>query len=430
MPITFNEATNSFEGANAFGETLAGLDFSVFGGAVTNFGAIIGPVTANSDEGITFTNTTFGTVSKAAGSQYAIDLTGNSGRNITNDGDIFGSIRLGNAWDTIFNSGTIRGQINTGNGKDLLTNQIIAGLDGGPTTAGTITGGVNMGSGDDTVLNTGIMANINLGSGNDTYTVGGFFDGGFGDEFLIDVRDIDGGAGSAGDVRGGAGDDTMTGGASDDKFFGGADDDRLLGNGGRDVLNGQNGNDALFGGAGNDKIAGGAGNDFIDGGDNNDRLSGGNNDDLMFGGQGNDQLAGGNGNDRMDGGAGHDRLAGGKGNDTMEGGQGRDLLIGGDGADVFVFSGNTEQDEIRDFSAGDRIDIQVFFGDGFLTYADIMDNTVFTGGDAIIDLSAIFNSFSFDGTIEHGSVLTVNNVTIADLDEFAFGLSDDIFVVG
>ena len=103
MPITFNESTNSFEGENAFGQTLAGLDFSVFGGMITNFGAITAPLTANSDAGIIFTNTTFATLSKAAGSQYAIDLTGNGGRVVRNDGEIFGSIRLGNGWDTVEN---------------------------------------------------------------------------------------------------------------------------------------------------------------------------------------------------------------------------------------------------------------------------------------------------------------------------------------
>ena len=373
-------------------------------------GAITAPLTANSDAGIIFTNTTFATLSKAAGSQYAIDLTGNGGRVIRNDGEIFGSIRLGNGWDTVENSGIIQGQINTGNGNDILTNQSIPGIDDGPQTAGTITGGVNMGNGDDTVLNTGTMANINLGSGNDTYTVGGF--GGINEVVVVEDSDLffpfrgdrDGGTGSAGDVRGGSGNDTMTGGTSDDKFFGGADDDRLLGNGGRDVLNGQNGNDALFGGAGNDVMAGGSGNDFMDGG--------------------------GNGDDRMNGGTGHDRLNGGSGNDTLEGGQGRDLLIGGSGADVFVFSGNTGRDEIRDFSAGDRIDLQVFFADGFLTYDDIMDNTVFTGGDAVIELSSIFNNVSFGEFVDNGSVLTVNNVTIADLGESAFGFLDDIFVVG
>ncbi len=96
MPITFNEDTNAFEGSNGFGETLAGFDFSVFGELISNSGSITGPVTANTSEGIELVNSTFGTISKAAGSQYAIDLVGNGGRLVVNGGDIFGSVRLGN----------------------------------------------------------------------------------------------------------------------------------------------------------------------------------------------------------------------------------------------------------------------------------------------------------------------------------------------
>lgn len=144
MPITFNEETNAFEGSNGSGETLVGFDFSAFGGLISNSGAITGPVTANTDLGIELVNTTFGTLSKAAGSQYALDLLGNGGRLVVNDGHIFGSVRLGNGWDSFFNSGLIEGQISMGNGNDTLTNQIIAGIDGGPDTEGQITGGVNM----------------------------------------------------------------------------------------------------------------------------------------------------------------------------------------------------------------------------------------------------------------------------------------------
>ena len=52
MPFIFNEETNAFEGTNAFGTSLAGFDFSVFGGMITNSGAITTTVTANSDAGI------------------------------------------------------------------------------------------------------------------------------------------------------------------------------------------------------------------------------------------------------------------------------------------------------------------------------------------------------------------------------------------
>lgn len=60
MPFIFSEETNAFEGTNAFGTSLAGFDFSVFGGMITNSGAITTTVTANSDAGIELTNTLFG----------------------------------------------------------------------------------------------------------------------------------------------------------------------------------------------------------------------------------------------------------------------------------------------------------------------------------------------------------------------------------
>ncbi|KIN72059.1 calcium-binding protein [Sulfitobacter guttiformis] len=418
MPITFNETSNSFEGGNDFDTTLAGFDFSVFGGIISNSGAITAPVTARSDQGIEFVNSLFGSLSKAAGSQYALDLTGNGGRLIFNDGTIFGSVRLGNGFDNFFNSGLVEGQIRTGNGNDTLTNQILPGIDGGPQTVGTITGTVNMGNGDDAVLNTGVMADILLGDGNDTYTVSGFFG----------VASDNATSGISGDVRGGSGDDTMTGGASDENFYGGGDNDLLIGNGGRDQLKGQSGDDLIFGGDGNDNIIGGSGNDFIDGGNNNDRLSGGTGNDVIVAGSGNDQLFGGADDDFLSGDNGNDFMNGGSGNDTLEGGQGRDILIGGDGDDVFVFRGRTNTDEIRDFNEGDRIDLQALAGAGSITFADVLDNTVFAGGDAIIDLSTLFNNANFDGPVDRGSVLTVNNVTAADLDASAFILSEDIFI--
>lgn len=174
MPITFNEETNEFEGNNPFGNTLEGLDFSVFGGIISNSGTIDGPVVANSDQGIEVSNTLDGSISKAAGSSYAVDLLGNGGRNFFNDGTVFGNVRTGNGWDSFRNSGLVQGQLRLGNGNDLLTNQIIPGIDGGPFTIGKITGTVWMGMGDDTVLNAGVLNNVRLGGGNDTYTVGGF----------------------------------------------------------------------------------------------------------------------------------------------------------------------------------------------------------------------------------------------------------------
>jgi len=57
----------------------------------------------------------------------------------------------------------------------------------------------------------------------------------------------------------------------------------------------------------------------------------------------------------------------------------------------------------------------------------VIANTQFNGGNAVIDLSAVFNLSGAD-RIDNGSVLTVNNVTLADLDEDAFAFISDIFI--
>ncbi|MCX7565121.1 calcium-binding protein [Sulfitobacter sp. F26169L] len=417
MPIIFNEETNGYEGENFSTQTLAGFDFSVFGGAITNSGAIAGTLSANSDAGIEVSNVLGGEITKVAGTPFAVSLLGNGGRNFSNDGDIFGDARFGNGWDSFFNSGLIEGKLILGSGNDLLVNQIIPGIDGGPVTVGTITGGVFMGDGNDTVLNTGILNDVFLGAGNDTYSVGGTFDNGL---FAVGV---------AGNIHGGDGDDEITGGDADDRFFGGADNDTIEGRAGRDQLFGQSGDDSLFGGQGNDKIFGGDGDDFIDGGSQNDVLYGSSGNDVIYAGQGNDKLMGGIGDDDLFGGSGNDRLVGNAGSDTLEGGAGHDTMFGGTGADVFVFSGYSGRDDIRDFSEGDRIDI---YGPGWgsISYADLIANTSFTGDHAVIDLSALFNGTT-DGTIiDRGSILTVRNVTAGDLDEDAFNLINDFYEIG
>jgi Ca2+-binding RTX toxin-like protein len=76
--------------------------------------------------------------------------------------------------------------------------------------------------------------------------------------------------------------------------------------------------------------------------------------------------------------AGNDTLDGGSGNDTLNGGGGDDLLTGGVGADVFVFGGDDGQDEITDFTAGDKIkltggapaDIASYLGTDTIVFGD------------------------------------------------------------
>ena len=420
MPITFVEETGLFEGENLFGETLEGFDFSVFGGVITNTGTISAPITSASDLGIEVFNRLGAVISKTAGSSYAVQLLGNGGRNFVNDGTFIGVVAFGNGWDSFYNSGLVQGRVETGNGNDLLTNQVTSGIDGGPPTLGTITGTVYMGEGDDTVLNSGTMGNIILGNGNDSYSAGGF---------EIVFEGFSPLTGTSGDVRGDAGNDTIMGGNSADKFYGGIGDDLLIGNAGRDKLEGGAGNDEISGGAGNDKIAGGSGADTLDGGSNNDNISGGDDDDLIYAGSGNDNVNGNSGDDTIFGGSGNDRLVGANGNDIIDGGAGRDTMIGGAGEDSFVFRGYSGLDEIRDFSGNDLIEMY-FSGPVVVTHADILVNTTFVGNHALIDLGEIFNISDFGFGNDHGSFLTVRNVTVDDLDTSAFGLYNEILVVG
>lgn len=415
MPITFDPTNDIFTGTNDFGTTLAGFDFSVFGGFISNAGAIEGTVTGNSANFVEINNTAGGTISKPSDSSFAIDFQGTGTRRLSNDGEITGAVRTGDGFDFFNNSGLLTGPLSTGAGDDQITNQILLTADGTGLSVGTITGTINTGAGNDLVLNSGILHDVRLGAGNDTYTA---------NPFGTD------GVGLSGDVRGEAGDDHLTGGDAGEHFFGGNGNDTLAGNGGRDQLFGGNGDDQISGGDGNDLINGGAGNDFIDGGSNNDLINGGSGNDVIFAGQGNDRANGGNGDDFISGDAGNDRLSGGSGSDTLEGGQGRDVLSGGADADTFVFAGRTNRDTITDFGAGDLIRLD--FGAGpAASFGDVIANTTFSGSNAIIDLSAVFNLVSTGGPRDNGSVLTLRNVDAADLTESAFEFfSDDIFTVG
>lgn len=418
MPITFSDDSNRFEGSNGYGETLAGFDFSVFGGLISNSGTISGPVTANTTDWIEIYNSFNGTITKASGSPYAIDLLGAGGKSFFNDGLITGGVRFGTGWDSFYNTGLVQGQINLGAGNDELINHIIPGIDGG-VTMGTITGGVFMGSGNDTVVNNGVMANVFLGSGDDVYRAAQDDRG-----FSSPLPD-----GIAAKVYGQGGNDQLTGGSNNDIFLGGADNDQLIGNGGKDQLFGQSGNDFILAGDGNDKVVGGEGNDYIDGGNNNDNLSGSNGNDTIFAGNGNDNVNGGNDDDILYGDGGHDKLNGGAGNDSIKGGLGRDTMTGGAGADEFIFAANSGKDVIRDFEAGDTIKINLPL-DVFDGFAQIMSHTEFTGAHAVIDLSGLFNEVGEAPTIYHGSELTLLNVSVDDLNAATFGLLPDILVVG
>ena len=144
------------------------------------------------------------------------------------------------------------------------------------------------------------------------------------------------------ELRGTAGNETLTGTATAE---------RLLGLAGNDSLVGGDGDDTLLGGAGNDTYVGGAGFDTISFEDISSPVSfslavtasqntGGAGTDRVRTRHGVENLLGGLGADTLGGDAGANRIDGGAGNDTLTGGAGNDTLVGGEDSDTAVFSGN------------------------------------------------------------------------------------------
>lgn len=129
---------------------------------------------------------------------------------------------------------------------------------------------------------------------------------------------------------------------------------------------------------------------------------------MLFGGNGTDTLRGGDSNDSLSGGGGADILIGGSGTDT---------LFGGAGKDIFRYDARQfGNDAIRDYAAGDKIDLS------FLRVADfdtLLPYLSEVGGDVV------FNSFY--GSADE--IITIENTTIAQLrtsQAFAFNTSTTV----
>ncbi|MCW5734877.1 MAG: family 16 glycosylhydrolase [Enhydrobacter sp.] len=268
-------------------------------------------------------------------------------------------------------------------------------------------------------------------------------------------------------IEGGGGNDTLDGGAGDDAISGGSGHDVMAGGEGNDTIYGDGGNDTfLIDEAGRETIYGGKGEDVfsvasgftaadrLDGGAGSDTLvlaqdmadgfrfdahtitgietvelkSGfsyklimddgnvaagstltvdghllGSADFLKFDGSaeldGRFDLIGGAGDDVLRGGAQSDRLTGGLGQDDLFGGLGNDRFVFGDAAESTVAAA----DWIRDWNAGDRIDLSAIDADSGVA-----------GEQAFIYISAA----AFSGTA--GELQVTNNgtdtVVRADLD--------------
>lgn len=109
------------------------------------------------------------------------------------------------------------------------------------------------------------------------------------------------------------------------------------------------GDDIAHGDGTANEISGYSGNDSLYGLDGDDTLNGNAGADELFGGEGQDTLNGNTGNDVLDGG---------EGNDVLNGQKGHDTVTGGAGDDTFVFGQlDNSNMTITDLEAGDSIDI-------------------------------------------------------------------------
>tara|TARA_B100000700_G_scaffold275492_1_gene321364 strand:+ start:13588 stop:20043 length:6456 start_codon:yes stop_codon:yes gene_type:complete len=106
---------------------------------------------------------------------------------------------------------------------------------------------------------------------------------------------------------------TMDGGAGQDTLSGGAGADTITDTSAQANGNGNN----IKGLAGNDTITTGDGKDTIDGGGNNDSITSGGGADAITTGTGNDVVVAGAGNDTIVSSGGNDNISGGDGNDTF-----------------------------------------------------------------------------------------------------------------
>lgn len=268
-----------------------------------------------------------GTIS---GSFYGADFEGNAlagglGSNVINNGSIsgtdYGIYKIGTEALTIVNRGTI----------EAARYSFIDFADG---SANTLT---NFGA---------LLGDVSLGGGNDWFSS---------KAGLVE-----------GDILGGSGNDTLIGSAADDTLDGGT---------GTDLLKGGKGDDTFVLDVLADDVveAADGGRDEIRAGFSVDLAEYDNIEDVVLllttgfsatGSAAANRIAGNSSANVLSGLAGNDTLLGGAGVDTLVGGQGRDILFGGTGGDSFRYvaaadlSADTSlTDRVRDFTAGDRIDL-------------------------------------------------------------------------
>jgi Ca2+-binding RTX toxin-like protein len=249
------------------------------------------------------------------------------------------------------NSGTIGADIAFLIENDHSTNLLGADV---LHNSGTLNGAVMLSFGDDVVDNSGtINGSVLLGPGDDRY------------------------AGSSGHSSG-----TVEGGTGTDVILGGADDENLYGDSGDDIISGGGGDDFIEGGMGSDRLDGGSGSDILSYAEspsavNVDLVTGAASDGIgidmvrgfeaVLGSRFADTIRGASASEFIVGGDGDDSIDGGAGDDVMRGERGSDELTGGKGNDVFLYSAGDGADLIRDFSAGDALEVHGYAAAGAIT---------------------------------------------------------------
>lgn len=341
------------------------MNSSTHEGTIENSGQIVGGTT-----GIIFNSNDLGTIHLSNtgliwGGNFSVRSSGGTVYDITNRGEMRGTVALGGQADAFDNiGGIVRNSILMGGGNDVL--RLGTGVE-------VADGGLDIdlldftGSGTVRVSLTSAASNTGAAAG-DTYT--GF--------------------------------ENITGSLNGS--------DRLEGDAVANTLKGLGGNDSLFGMDGADSLEGGAGNDRMEGGTGADTMLGGAGNDTYVIDVGTDRVhettsavstvdAG--GTDKVFSTVGHtlgnfvenltltgaaningsgnglrNVLVGNGGNNTLNGLLGNDTMTGGAGVDRFVFNSAlsaTNIDRITDFAAGTdeiRLENAVFAGLAGGTLAD------------------------------------------------------------
>lgn len=212
----------------------------------------------------------------------------------------------------------------------------------------------------------------------------------------------------------------------------------LIEGGNQTVVYGADGlNDTIDGGAGNDTIFGEFGDDSIFGGDDSDLIYGGYGNDFIDAGHQGDTVYAGFGNDTIDVGGGFDLAYGEAGDDllidgstaalasTLYGGDGNDTIQSGTGTAAAQYFGDVGDDLFEDRGGTNQTFSGGVGSDTYVALADIGNDTIVGGEDALsgldvdtIDLSALTTPVTVTYTGDEAGTITdgTNTITFSEIE--------------